>query len=120
MHGTTNTIYQQATTALLAVAQHIRDHELGAPVSITMPTPWEPHLSLFISSRDLDDWLDETRSDFVIDTTTVEDTGSLMAGRQHERLVIMGRLTTLGIRLRITAIREIRSLAVVPTPGATA
>lgn len=121
MEETSTTIHRQAGTALLAVVQHLHQHQLGTPVSITTPTLWEPHVSLFIESRDLDRWLDEETSGFIVLDIDSHELAGRIAGRRHERLLITGRLETLGIRVRLTAVRPMADLAVVRTlPAVTA
>lgn len=121
MHGTTSTIHQQAGTALLAVVQHLHDQQLGTPVSITTPSPFEPNLSLFIESRDLPRWLDTEISGLTVDHEEAHEIAGRIGGRRHERVVLTGRLAPFGIRIRLTAVRAIADLTAVPSlPGASA
>lgn len=117
MHGTPSTIHRQAGTALLAVIQHITDHELGTPVSIVTPTVWEPHVSLFVASTDLDRWLDPETSGFIVEDSQTMKIAGLIAGRRAERMIIAGRLETLGIRVRLTAVRTATRLTSVTDPA---
>lgn len=113
MYGTPTTIQRQASTALLAVAQHLHDHQLGTPVSITTPTVWEPCMSLFIESGTLNRWLDTPTSGFVADHTESTELAGRIGGARHERLLVTGRLEALGLRVRLTAVRPIADLKVV-------
>lgn len=113
MIGTPTTIHRQAGTALLAVVQHLHDRGLGTPVSITSPTAWEPHLALFIESRDLHRWLDTETSGFNVDHTDSIELAGRIGGVRHERLLITGRLDALGIRVRLTVVRPVADLKVV-------
>lgn len=119
MHGTTSTIQRQASTALLAVVQHIHDRQLGCPVSITTPTQWERFVSLFVEARSLDRWLDEDTSGFVAEHTDIRPLAGRIGGRRNERVLITGHLQPLGLRVRLTAVRPATELLVVPD-GATA
>lgn len=111
MSTTIETIGRQAPTALLAVVQHINDHDLGAPLTIHSPTAASPWFTVSVVSTNLPAWeasgLDE------IDRSVELRTGTA-AGRRWERVEIDARLQPHGIRVHLVALRPLPLVQAVP------
>lgn len=105
---TTATTERQAPVALLAVVQHINDHDLGAPLSIFPPINGAPYFCLTVVSTSLTAWLE---SGFVPDRLEREEKPGRIAGRVWERLQYDGTLQPHGIRVQLVTRRPLADQA---------
>jgi hypothetical protein len=103
------TIGRQAPTALLAIVQHINDHQLGVPLSIHAPTDAAPAFGITVASYGLDAW---AASGFDVTHEHTELVGGRVLGSRWERVVQDGLLQPYGVRVRLTSHRAVPAMAV--------
>lgn len=111
------TIQKQAPTALLALVQHIHEHALGTPLSITAPTTAAPYFDVSVPSHAVDAWVARGLEVDKIHTRPL--TAGNIGGRPWERVEITGRLQPHGIRVCLSAARPATAqLQLVPEASA--
>lgn len=96
-----------ATTpiAMYAVAQHMLDRGLPAPISITAPSPCidgTTSIQVGVFSHQVDAWVESID----LDSETVSSTESLTS---HERVAYDGRLPDTGVRVTVRCTRRLVS-----------
>ncbi|WP_193613122.1 hypothetical protein [Nocardioides lijunqiniae] len=119
--ATPSNVERQAPTALLAVVQHIHDHDLGVPLSIAPPSTASPFFTIGIVADSIDAWVG---SGLAVDVDAIESRpiGGRISGRLWERITTPGRLLPYGIRVNLMYSRPLveapRHLAAVADGGA--
>lgn len=96
------TVTLQASTALLALVQHIHDHDLGAPLTIHSPSTASPHFTVSVVASSYDAWV---ASGFTPTDTTTHRIGQPISGRRWEQVTTTGLLQPYGIRLVLKCAR---------------
>lgn len=88
-------VARTSTLGMLAVAQHMVDHHLPAPLSINRPTLGERDVPVLVYCADLDTWV----ATLHVDRSTDEPCHA----RGKVRRVVHGRLDN-GVRIVITSV----------------
>lgn len=96
---TADTVTAQGPTALLALAAHIHDHDLGMPLMITAPSMACPWFGVTTTSKTHRAWED---SGFVVTGGAFHPLVRSPNGDRWERVTVEGLLQPHGIRLHLT------------------
>lgn len=104
MTTTPTPVERQAPTALLALVQHIHDHQLGMPLTIHAPATAAPYFSLAVMSASLPAWV---ASGLAVTTEIAEPRTNTVNGHRWERVQIDGLLQPYGIRVQLVAHRTV-------------
>lgn len=90
-----------APIGMYAVAQHMIDHRLPAPMSITGPTQCTGENAILVGvfSHQVDAWVETIEIDVTTVTPTLNVTG-------YERVAYDGRLPDTGIRISVRCARR--------------